>query len=64
MTTSPKDNVPAAGTRYLNTADGKIYVFISETDGLVTFKREGRETLRYLSHTEFHNRFFTQEEMR
>lgn len=64
LTLPPAPQTRERGTRHLNIVDGKIYIFISEADGLVTFKREGRETLRYLSRVEFDKRFFTQEEMR
>lgn len=60
LQTPPVDQMGVAeGTRHLNIVDGKIYVFVSEADGLVAFKREGRETLRYLSRDEFDKRFFT-----
>lgn len=50
-------SAPGAPSRYINRANLKVYVLISETDGVVSFKPEGRETLAYLGRAEFDKRF-------
>jgi hypothetical protein len=43
--------------KYLNLVDGKIYELVSLDGDGVSFRREGRETNRYLSRAEFDRRF-------
>lgn len=50
-------SAPRSLQRFRNRVDGKTYEFVSADGDMVTFKREGRNTLRYLCRSEFDNRF-------
>ncbi|MBY2911408.1 hypothetical protein [Rhizobium leguminosarum] len=54
---APAPQAVEAPARHIDHANGKIYVFVSEDDGIVTFKPEGGETLSYLGRAEFDKRF-------
>lgn len=43
--------------KYRNSVDGKTYEFISESEGMVSFKREGRDTQIFLCKDEFDKRY-------
>ncbi|MBB3411273.1 hypothetical protein FHT87_005226 [Rhizobium sp. BK316] len=54
---SPSPVPLSAGGRYINPANGVVFVVAGEDDDVVSFKAEGSETLRYLGRAEFDKRF-------